>query len=114
VKLVQLVLKEIMVVLDLLALQDQVHLQIIQFQVYKLQIDTSTTSITITLPTISLLTNNSGSFYIVDVGGNLSNNNAIINISGTNTIVGTTSYVMNINYESVYILSNKNNKWLVL
>ena len=84
------------------------------------QIDTATYSlpVTISLPEISSIDNSGArSFYIADIGGNASNYNIIVGVTGSNTIVGTTGYAININYSSVYILSNKGitgGKWLVL
>ena len=83
------------------------------FNIY--QIDTGYTGVNISLPQISTIDNgNTRSFYIADIGGNASNNNIYIGTTGSNTIAGSTGYVININYSSVYILSNKDTKWLVL
>ena len=82
------------------------------------QIDTSTYSspVTVSLPAISSIDNSGArSFYIADIGGNASNYNIIVGVTGGNSIAGTTGgYTINVNYSSVYILSNKDSKWLVI
>jgi hypothetical protein len=79
------------------------------------QIDTGYTGVNISLPQISDLDNGGArSFYIADIGGYAEINNIIIGSTGSDTIVGKTGYIMNINYSSSHILSNKGNKWLVL
>jgi len=78
------------------------------------QIDTSNNTITITLPEISTLTDGKRIYNIVDVGENLINNNCIINVSGSDSIQGQTSYTMNINYSNVKLCSNTIDKWLIL
>jgi hypothetical protein len=75
------------------------------------QIDTSSNKITITLPPTSGL---SRIYIFSDVGGNLINNNLILQTNGTDTIAGQSSFTANINYSSIQIISNTNNKWLVI
>ena len=50
------------------------------------QIDTTSNIINITLPEINTLINGKRIYNIVDVGGNLNNNNCIVNVSGSDTI----------------------------
>lgn len=78
------------------------------------QIDTTSNIINFILPEITTLTNNKRIYNIVDVGGNLNNNNCNINISGSDTIQGSNSYIMNINYSNTKLCSNTINKWLIL
>jgi hypothetical protein len=82
------------------------------FDIY--QIDTRNNIINITLPEINTLTNYKRIYNIVDVGGNLNNNNCIVNISGSDTIQGQSSFLININYSNLKICSNTENKWLIL
>ncbi len=83
------------------------------------QVDTSTNSITITLPQISSIDNsNKRIIYISDVGGNLINNNLIIQSSGSDLINNTSSLTAVINYSSIQLVSNYGtttpSRWLVI
>jgi hypothetical protein len=51
---------------------------------------------------------------IVDVGGDASGNNIIIVASEPNTINGLTIFTLNINYSSVQLVSNTDNKWMIV
>jgi hypothetical protein len=75
------------------------------------QIDTTSNTITITLPSTSGL---SRIYIFSDVGGNLINNNLILQTDGSDTIAGDSSFTANINYSSIQIISNTINKWLVI
>lgn len=79
------------------------------------QVDTTNAPITIILPLISSL-DNSGLriHYIVDNTGELSNNNLIIIPTPSDTIGGQSSAVLVVNYSSVQLMSNTNNKWLII
>lgn len=83
-----------------------------QFDIY--QINTNANTVAITLPVISSITNNKRMHYFTDVGGNLNNNNFILNTSGGNTIAGTNSITANINYTTIQVASNGVDKWLIL
>ena len=76
---------------------------------------TTTGSVTITLPQISSLTtpNKYSRFVIVDEGGNAGTNNITVNRSGTDTIIGNTSVVINGDYNSYTVYSNGSNLWQV-
>ena len=79
------------------------------------QIDTNYNIVNILLPEISTIDNGKArSFYVADIGGNANINNINIETTGSNTIAGSTGFIININYSSVNILSNKDTKWLVL
>ena len=77
------------------------------------QLNTTDNPIFITLPSISSLTGNKRVFTFSDVGGNLSNNNIILNTSGGDEIGNSTEVVMNINYSSLQIASNGINRWII-
>jgi len=78
------------------------------------QVNTTSNSITITLPDISTLTNNKRTHIFADVGGNLNNNALIIETSGSDLIAGTTSITLNIDYSSVTLISNTNGIWIII
>ena len=75
------------------------------------QINTTSNAITITLPSTSGL---SRIYIFSDVGGNLINNNLILQTDGSDTIAGQSSFTSNINYSSIQIISNTISKWLVI
>jgi hypothetical protein len=75
------------------------------------QIDTTSNQITITLPSTSGL---SRIYIFSDIGGNLINNNLTFQTNGSDTIAGDSSFLMNINYSSIQIISNTISKWLVI
>jgi hypothetical protein len=75
------------------------------------QIDTTSNIITITLPSTSGL---SRIYIFSDIGGNLINNNIILQTDGSDTIAGQSSFTANINYSSIQIISNTISKWLVI
>jgi hypothetical protein len=81
-----------------------------------IEIDSSTLAITLTLPEISAIdTANDYKIYIItDTGGNSTTNNITINRSGSDTINGETSMVLNVNYSSVTLKSNGTNKWYLI
>jgi len=79
------------------------------------QVDTTNGALTINLPSISSLDNGGLRIhYIVDSAGELSNNNLIIGATGGNTIGGESSATISIDYSSIQIMSNTNNKWLII
>ena len=79
------------------------------------QVDTTNAPITIILPSISLLDNGGLRIhYIVDNTGQLSNNNLIITPTPSDTIGGQSSATLVVNYSSVQLMSNTNNKWLII
>ncbi len=83
------------------------------------QVDTSTNSITITLPQISSIDNNNKRIiYISDIGGNLINNNLIIQTSGSDLINNTSSLTAVINYSNIQLVSNYGtttpSRWLII
>ena len=85
-----------------------------EFDIY--QVDTSSNIITITLPLISSLTNNKRMHIFSDVGGNLINNELIIQTSGSDTIANNNSITLNINYSSITLISNTsitNGIWII-
>jgi hypothetical protein len=53
-------------------------------------------------------------YIFSDIGGNLINNNLILQTNGTDTIAGQSSFTANINYSSIQIISNIISKWLVI
>ena len=59
-------------------------------------------------------TNKARIYYISDISGTSSNNNLILNTSGSDTILGDTQYLININYTSLIIVSNKIDKWILI
>jgi len=73
---------------------------------YYYLIDTNPSICTITLPSISSLTNNKRTFTFTDIGGNLINNNAIINTTSPDLIGGQYSMTLNIDYSSATLTSN--------
>lgn len=79
------------------------------------QVDTTNGPLTINLPSISSLDNGGLRIhYVVDSAGELSNNNLIIEATGGNTIGGETSSTIVVDYSSVQIMSNTNDKWLII
>jgi hypothetical protein len=83
------------------------------------QINTSLTPITIILPEIALLdSNNKRIHYIIDVGGKLTENELIIQTSGTDTIGGSNEIIIGIDYSSITLVSNASTTspsvWLVI
>jgi hypothetical protein len=79
------------------------------------QVDTTNGPLTINLPLISSLDSSQKRIhYIVDSVGQLSNNNLIIGATGTNTIGGQSSATISVDYSSVQIMSNTNDKWLII
>lgn len=74
---------------------------------------TATGNIIITLPLASTV--DKQIFYIVDGTGNCINNNIQINVSGSDTINGDTSLLMNINFMSIRLLArSSNNSYIVI
>ena len=84
----------------------------LEYDVYML--DTSSNAISLTLPQISTLTNGKRTHIFKDVGGNLSNNNLVINPGSGDTIDGYSSITLNNNYSSVTLLSDASNTWLII
>ena len=82
-----------------------------EFDIY--QVDTTSNVITITLPLISNLTNYKRMHIFSDVGGNLTNNEFIIQTSGSDIIANNNSITLNINYSSVTLISNTNGIWII-
>jgi hypothetical protein len=79
------------------------------------QVDTTNGPLTINLPSISTLDNDKKRIhYIVDSAGQLSNNNLIIGATGGNTIGGQTSATIVVDYSSIQLVSNTDNKWLII
>lgn len=79
------------------------------------QINTSGGSINITLPSIASLDNGGCRLhYIVDVGGHLEEHPLTINTTGGDVIGGETSMLIQVNYSSMQLMSNKSNTWLVV
>ncbi len=83
------------------------------------QIDTTSNSITVTLPEISTLDNsNKRDVYIVDIIGNLNENNLIIQTSGSDLINNTTSVIVVVNFSNIHLVSNYGTtvpaRWLIL
>jgi hypothetical protein len=80
------------------------------------QVDTTSGPLTINLPLISNLVDSGGLrvHYIVDSAGQLSNNNLIITPTPSDTIGGQPSATIVVDYSSVQIMSNTNDKWLII
>jgi hypothetical protein len=79
------------------------------------QVDTTNGPLTINLPSISSLDNSKKRVhYIVDSVGQVSNNNLIITTTPSDTIGGENSATIVIDYSSVQVMSNTNNKWLII
>ena len=79
------------------------------------QVDTTNGTLTIHLPLISTLDNNQKRIhYIVDIAGQLSNNNLIITATGGNTIGGQSSTTIVVDYSSLQNMSNTIDKWLII
>jgi len=83
-----------------------------------LAVDTSSSDITLRLPSISDLntSNNYKKYIVVDEGGNASNNNITIVASSEDTIIGLSQpngVVINQNYNSLSIYSNGSNGWFI-
>ncbi len=83
------------------------------------QIDTTSNSITVILPEISTLDNsNKRDVYIVDIIGNLNENNLIIQTSGSDLINNTTSVIVVVNFSNIHLVSNYGTtvpaRWLIL
>ena len=85
-----------------------------EYDIY--QVDTSSNSIKIILPLISALKNKKRMHIFTDVGGNLTNNNLIIQTSGSDKIANNNSITLNINYSSITLISNTsitNGIWII-
>ena len=72
--------------------------------------DTTSTSITMILP---LITSTTMIICIIDIAGNVSNNNIIIQTSGSNTICGQSSIIIDGPYNSLRFISNLTNAWYI-
>ena len=72
--------------------------------------DTTSIPITIILP---LITSTTMIICIVDIGGNTSNNNIIIQTSDSNTICGKFSVIIDSPYNSLRFISNLKNAWYI-
>lgn len=71
------------------------------------QVNTSTQSITVTLPQIYLMDNSYRRIhYITDVGGKLSDYPLIIQTTGSDTICGDNEIIIDRNYSSITLISN--------
>jgi hypothetical protein len=89
------------------------------FNVY--QVNTSAAPITVTLPAIATLdAQKKREIKIVDVGGNLHANPLTIVASGTDTIAGDTSVLVQLDYSGIHLVSNADvapaaptGKWLI-
>lgn len=73
---------------------------------------TATGSVNINLPQISSV--GKTTFTIVDTGGNASVNNITVNPFAGDTIIGTTSVVINADYNSIVIINNGITGWFVI
>jgi hypothetical protein len=69
-------------------------------------------AVTLTLPEISSICTKK--YYIKDELGNVGTNNITINTSGSDTIDGTSSYVLGTNYGSVTLYNNTSTGWFIL
>jgi hypothetical protein len=70
----------------------------------------TTSSVTFTLPAANGVS--AGRFYeFKDTTGNAGTNNIIINRAGSDTIDGATSVTLNVNYQSVRLISDGTSKW---
>ena len=76
-------------------------------------VDTSSGSITVTLPPISDFVTGYHLFQIIDVAGFADPNNIIVASGVGDTIQGTTTVVMNVARESVSIFSNGSSEWFI-
>jgi hypothetical protein len=74
---------------------------------------TTTAEVTITLPEISSLTPDTFKFYIVDEGGNAGTFPITIVTSGSDTIKGLSSFVINLNYNSISLYHNSSTGWFI-
>ena len=75
-----------------------------------LDVTTGGTSITVTLPAANSVT--AGRWYVIaDANGAAATHNIIIATAGADTIQGASSININVNYGTVIIASNGNNKW---
>ena len=79
-------------------------------------VDTSTTSVTISLPSISTLPNNKKKMYIIkDEGQNSSNQPITINSVGSDTFEnGSSSISINLSGTAIRVYSNLSNKWFII
>ncbi len=73
---------------------------------------TQTTPVTITLPLAASVINGQ-EYSISDEGGNAFTNNITIVPSGSDTIIGYTSIIMNMNYMSMCLYSNGSTTWFL-
>jgi hypothetical protein len=82
------------------------------FDIY--QINTIYNPINITLPSITSLTNNKRIHTFTDVGGNLFEHTFTLLTDGVNTVANSTSVTLVVNYSSITVSSNCNDKWLII
>lgn len=72
------------------------------------------TGVVVTLPLISSIGgSNKRRYVITDEGGNASTDNITIVPSGSDTVLGTTSYVLTTDYQTVCFYSNQVDTWLL-
>ena len=74
-------------------------------------VGTTTSPITINLPSAS--SSPTQLFVIVDEGGNAQTNNITIN-ANTDTIIGSSTFTINKNYNSVWVYSDGISKWFFI
>jgi hypothetical protein len=72
--------------------------------------DTTSTSITITLP---LITSSTMIISVIDIGGNANIKNITIQTSGGNTICGQSSIIIDSPYNSLRFISNLTSSWYI-
>lgn len=72
--------------------------------------NSTTTPITIILP---LITSSNMIISIIDIGGYASVNNITIQTSGSNTVCGTSSIIIDGNYNSLRFISNLSSIWYI-
>jgi hypothetical protein len=76
---------------------------------------TTTGVVTVTLPEISTISgNHEFTITLKDAGNNAATNNIVINVTGSDTIDGVSSYTINVNSDKVRLINDGSSSWYTI